>query len=52
MNEAFADLSVINEFSTNEDYMPYIHSLKKNTIKGSFIHVNLWFRNLYSEFEF
>ena len=35
MNEAFSDLSVINEFSTNEDYMPYIHSLKKNTIKGS-----------------
>ena len=35
MNEAFSDLSVINEFSTNEDYMPFIHSLKKNTIKGS-----------------
>ena len=27
MNEAFSDLSVINEFSTNEDYMPFIHSL-------------------------
>ena len=35
MNEAFSDLSVINEFSTNEDYMPFIHSLKENTIKGS-----------------
>ena len=35
MNEAFSDLSVINEFSTNEDYMPFIHSLNENTIKGS-----------------
>lgn len=30
MNEAFSDLSVIRDFKTNEDYFPYIHSLKDN----------------------
>ncbi|MCQ4635263.1 LTA synthase family protein [Anaerovorax odorimutans] len=35
MNEAFSDLSVIKQFETSEDYMPYIHSLKKNTVKGN-----------------
>lgn len=28
MNESFSDLSVLHEFQTNEDYMPYIHSLQ------------------------
>ncbi len=28
MNESFSDLSVLHEFETNEDYMPYIHSLQ------------------------
>lgn len=35
MNEAFSDLSVIHPIETNEDYMPFIHKLKKNTIKGN-----------------
>ena len=35
MNEALADLSVVGDFETNKDYMPYIHSLKENTIRGS-----------------
>lgn len=35
MNEAFSDLQVINPIETNKDYMPYIHGLKKNTIKGN-----------------
>lgn len=35
MNEAFSDLSVVNPFETNEDYMPFIRSMKKNTIKGN-----------------
>ena len=34
MNESFADLSEINEFKTNMEYMPFIKSLTKNTIKG------------------
>lgn len=35
MNESFSDLSVIKDLNTNEDYMPFIHSLNKNTIKGN-----------------
>lgn len=35
MNEAFSDLAVNGEFETNEDYMPFIRSMKENTIKGN-----------------
>ncbi len=37
MNEAFSDPAVLGEFSTNEDYMPFVHSLlagAPNTISG------------------
>ena len=37
MNEAFSDLSVLGDFTTNEDYMPYVHMLQEgyeNTITG------------------
>lgn len=37
MNEAFSDLSVLGDFTTNEDYMPFVHSLQNgadNTISG------------------
>ena len=37
MNELFSDLSVLGDFETNEDYMPFIHSLEqgeKNTVTG------------------
>lgn len=34
MNETLSDLSVVGDFQTNEDYMPFIRSLTKNTIKG------------------
>ncbi len=34
MNESFSDLSVLGDFETNEDYMPYIHSMQENTQKG------------------
>lgn len=30
MNEAFSDLSVLGAFETNEDYMPFVHSLQKS----------------------
>lgn len=33
-NEAFADLSLPYDIQTNQDYMPYIRSLTKNTRKG------------------
>lgn len=38
MNEAFSDLSVLGDFETNQDYMPYIHSLQQgheNTVTGN-----------------
>ena len=34
MNEAFSDLSVLGDFETNMDYMPFIHSLTEDTNKG------------------
>lgn len=33
-NEAFADLSILYDIETNQDYMPFIHSLNENTRKG------------------
>lgn len=35
MNEAFADLSVYGDFETSSEYMPFIRSLQKNTVKGN-----------------
>lgn len=52
MNEAFSDLSVVGDFSTNQDYMPYIHSLKKNTIKGNLYMSIFGSGTCNSEFEF
>ena len=34
MNEALADFSSISDIETNEDYMPFIHGLTENTVKG------------------
>ncbi len=35
MNESLADLRVLGDFETNEEYMPFMNSLKKNTIRGN-----------------
>lgn len=35
MNEAFSDLTVIDEFETNRDYMSHIRRLKRNAVKGN-----------------
>lgn len=37
MNESYSDLSVIGDFDTNTDYMPYVNSLKDsdNVIEGN-----------------
>ena len=38
MNETFADLKTLGDFMTNEDYMPFVHSLQNgeygNTVTG------------------
>lgn len=41
MNESFADLSIIGNFSTNSEYLPFFNSLSKNTIKGN-LHVSIF----------
>lgn len=52
MNEAFSDLSVLTEFETNEDYMPFLRSLTENTVKGN-LHVSVLGGNTANtEFEF
>lgn len=55
MDEAFSDLAVLGDFQTNEDYMPYLHSIwegSKNTITG-YLHVSVCGGNTANtEFEF
>ena len=35
MNESLADLSILGNLTTNEDYMPFMRSLTENTVKGN-----------------
>lgn len=35
MNESLSDLNVLGDLQLTEDYMPFIHSLTENTIKGN-----------------
>lgn len=52
MNESFSDLSVLGEFTTNEEYTPYFDSLAENVVKGD-LHVSVKGGNTAnSEFEF
>ena len=37
MNETFSDLNVVNKIKTNKEVMPYINSMKENTIKGDML---------------
>ena len=41
MNESFADLSVISNFRTNIEYMPFFNSLSENAIKGN-LHTSIF----------
>ncbi len=52
MDEAFSDLAALCDFETNEDYMPFIHSLSEDTVRGN-LHVSVLGGNTAnSEFEF
>ena len=52
MNETLSDLSVVGEFTTNMDYMPYLRSLSDNTVKGD-LYVSVYGAGTAnSEFEF
>lgn len=55
MNEAFSDLSVLGDFTTNEDYMPFLHTLQngyENTITGNMMVSVCGGNTANSEFEF
>ncbi len=52
MDEAFSDLSVLGEISTNEAITPYFHSLKKNTVCGYALASVYGGNTSSSEFEF
>lgn len=56
MNEAFSDLSVLGDFQTNEDYMPFIRSLMQegspNTVSGKLNVSVLGGNTANTEFEF
>lgn len=52
MNESFSDLSVLGDIRTDEEYLPYFHSLTEDTIYGN-LYVSPYGGNtVYSEFEF
>ncbi len=55
MNEAFSDLSVLHDFETSEDYMPFIHSLQENgenTVTGNLYVSVVGGNTANTEFEF
>lgn len=35
MNESFSDLTVLGEFATNQEVLPFLNSLQDNTIRGN-----------------
>ena len=52
MDEAFSDLSVVGDFETNIDYMPFINSLKDETIQGNVYVSTIGTGTSNTEFEF
>lgn len=52
MNESFSDLSLVGDFETNEDYLEYFRSLKKNTIRGQLLVSPFGGYTCNSEYEF
>lgn len=55
MDEAFSDLSVLGDFETNQDYIPFIHSLMDgaaNTVSGTLNVSVLGGNTANTEFEF
>lgn len=52
MNESLTDLSQIGDFKTDYEYLPFIKSLKTNTIKGTLLVSPFGGYTCNSEFEF
>jgi phosphoglycerol transferase MdoB-like AlkP superfamily enzyme len=52
MNESFSDMSVVGDFDTNIEYLPYWDSLEDNVIRGDMF-VSVWGgHTVNTEFEF
>lgn len=52
MNESFADLKTVGDFETNEDYMPFVRDMSRNTIKGQLLVSPFGGYTCNTEFEF
>lgn len=52
MNESLSDLGIIGDLKTNIDYMPFINSLTKNTVKGQLLVSPFGGYTCNTEFEF
>lgn len=52
MNESFADLRVVGDFKTEEEYMPFIKNLEENTVKGNLLVSPFGGNTCNTEFEF
>ncbi|MBR0085595.1 MAG: LTA synthase family protein [Lachnospiraceae bacterium] len=52
INETFSDLSVLGDFKTNVDYMPFVRSMSENTVKGYMYASIVGGNTPNSEFEF
>lgn len=52
MNESLSELKVAGNFETNQEYFPFLNSLKENTVKGSLCVPVFGSMTSNSEFEF
>lgn len=52
MNESLSELKVAGDFETNQEYFPFLNSLKENTVKGSLCVPVFGSMTSNSEFEF
>ena len=52
MNESLSDLRTAGDFTTNMEYLPFLNSLEKNTVKGSLCMPVFGSMTSNSEFEF
>ncbi len=52
MNESLSDLSVLGNLETNVDYMPFLHNLTENTVRGNLYVPVIGASTSNSEFEF
>ncbi len=52
MNESFSDLGILGDIGGDEDYMPFLHSLSDNTVKGQLVVPVLGGGTCNTEYEF